>query len=538
EVTQSYIIDEGSFSPLPDSVTTDGSGLTTIVWNNIGNIGDSDPDMSSDETVTLSFTAKSNQNGAGLGVDVVPTAKVNYKDKDGNPAGSVEIPQAYINVNAPPVADANGPYEALEGTTITLDGSGSYDPDGDTLTYAWDLDDDGQYDDATGVTTTVDCPDDDSYTVGLEVSDGILKNNDTATVTVNNVAPTVTATGDTIDEDGTATVSGEITDPGALDTFTVVIDWGEGVPESFSYPAGTTSYSETHQYLDDNPTATPIDDYIVVVTITDDDGGVGSADTTVTVNNVAPEITSLTLPEDPVDISNPVDLNAEFTDIGIEDTHDATISWGDGNFDILSDVTSPIIESHTYALPGVYTITLTVMDDDIGSDSEVFMYVVVYDPNDGFVTGGGWINSPEGAYVPDPDLTGKATFGFVSKYKKGASEPTGNTEFQFHAAGLNFHSSSYDWLVIAGHKAKYKGTGTINGEGNYGFMISAIDEKLTPSTDVDKFRIKIWDKDNADTIVYDNQMGDADDSDATTEIQSGNIVIHKSKTQPQPPQLE
>ncbi|MDY6932458.1 MAG: hypothetical protein SVJ22_11160, partial [Halobacteriota archaeon] len=107
------------------------------------------------------------------------------------------------------------------------------------------------------------------------------------------------------------------------------------------------------------------------------------------------------------------------------------------------------------------------------------------------------------------------------------------------AAGLNFHSSSYDWLVIAGHKAKYKGTGTINGEGNYGFMISAIDEKLTPSTDVDKFRIKIWDKDNADTIVYDNQMGDADDADATTEIQSGNIVIHKSKTQPEPtPQLE
>ena len=42
--------------------------------------------------------------------------------------------------------------------------------------------------------------------------------------------------------------------------------------------------------------------------------------------------------------------------------------------------------------------------------------------------------------------------------------------------------------MIVGHKVMYKGTGTINGEGNYGFMISAIDEKLTPSTDANLFR--------------------------------------------------
>lgn len=121
---------------------------------------------------------------------------------------------------------------------------------------------------------------------------------------------------------------------------------------------------------------------------------------------------------------------------------------------------------------------------------------------------------------------GKATFGFVSKYEKGATTPTGNTEFQFKAGDLNFHSSSYDWLVIAGHKAKFKGEGTINGEGNYGFMLSAIDEKLTPSTDVDMFRIKIWDKNDNDAIVYDNQMGDTDDGDATQAIRGGSIVIH------------
>jgi hypothetical protein len=52
--------------------------------------------------------------------------------------------------NNPPVADANGPYTGSVGQSVTLDGTGSTDPDGDALTYAWDLDLDGQYDDATG----------------------------------------------------------------------------------------------------------------------------------------------------------------------------------------------------------------------------------------------------------------------------------------------------------------------------------------------------------------------------------------------------
>jgi hypothetical protein len=57
-------------------------------------------------------------------------------------------------------------------------------------------------------------------------------------------------------------------------------------------------------------------------------------------------------------------------------------------------------------------------------------------------------------------LTGKANFGFVSKYEKGANVPTGNTEFDFKVANINFHSSSYDWLVVSGTtKAQYKAQG-------------------------------------------------------------------------------
>ena len=42
-------------------------------------------------------------------------------------------------------------------------------------------------------------------------------------------------------------------------------------------------------------------------------------------------------------------------------------------------------------------------------------------------------------------------------------------------ADLNFQSDVYDWLVVAGARAQFKGTGTINGEGNFGFMLTAID---------------------------------------------------------------
>jgi hypothetical protein len=150
-----------------------------------------------------------------------------------------------------------------------------------------------------------------------------------------------------------------------------------------------------------------------------------------------------------------------------------------------------------------------------------------HSPDGGFVTGSGRIDSPPGAYPAEPTLTGKATFGFVSKYKRGQSKPTGQTQFRFKAAGLDFRSDSYQWLVIAGHRAMYKGVGTIDGAGGYGFLLSAIDEALTPSTDVDLFRIKIWEVGDEDAVVYDNAIGAADDAEPTTVLGGGSIVIHQ-----------
>jgi hypothetical protein len=167
---------------------------------------------------------------------------------------------------------------------------------------------------------------------------------------------------------------------------------------------------------------------------------------------------------------------------------------------------------------------VTVTDDEGAAATAKFEFVVVYDPNGGFVTGGGWINSPAGAYAADQSLTGKANFGFVAKYQNGANVPSGNTEFQFKAGDLNFKSTSYDWLVVAGAKAKFKGSGTINGAGDYAFQLTATDGQV--NGDTDKFRITIWSQ-SGGGVIYDNQPGDPDTADASTELGGGSIVVHK-----------
>jgi hypothetical protein len=147
------------------------------------------------------------------------------------------------------------------------------------------------------------------------------------------------------------------------------------------------------------------------------------------------------------------------------------------------------------------------------------------------VTGGGWIDSPAGAYTADPTLEGKANFSFVSKYRRGASVPIGQTNFRLRVADLLFHSDSCEWLVVAGSRTQFKGVGTINGEGEYRFVLTAIDADLqiNDSHDSDRFRIRIWWEDDlgGEHVVYDNQPGDNLASDVTTELGGGSIVIHR-----------
>ena len=179
--------------------------------------------------------------------------------------------------------------------------------------------------------------------------------------------------------------------------------------------------------------------------------------------------------------------------------------------------------THTFSEAGVYKVSLKASDGLLSSNAD--MLVVVYDPNGGWVAGGGWIHSPEGAYVLNPTLSGKANFGFVSKYENGANTPTGNAQFHFNAGDLKFQSTSYEWLVIAGgKKAQYKGAGTINGGGIYHFMLTAIDGDQPGGGGQDKFRIKIWS--DSDKVIYDNHLNAPDGDDPATVVGGGSIVIH------------
>src|SRR5207237_7314619 len=113
-----------------------------------------------------------------------------------------------------------------------------------------------------------------------------------------NIAPSITSltATPTINEDGTVTLDGSFTDPGTLDTYSLVVNWGgsEG-SETFSLAAGARTFSLTHRYRDDNPIATSSDDYIISVDLTDDDTGHAMASVTTTVNNVNPVVTAVNL---------------------------------------------------------------------------------------------------------------------------------------------------------------------------------------------------------------------------------------------------
>ncbi len=195
--------------------------------------------------------------------------------------------------------------------------------------------------------------------------------------------------------------------------------------------------------------------------------------------------------------------------------------------------------SHIYSIPDVYQVTVSVDYGGLSTQKGVLDFVVIYDGSGGFVTGGGWIDSPPGAYTPndsnDPYVTGKAHFGFMSKYKKGQSAPDGSTNFRFAAGDLKFDSTSYDWMIISGSRARYKGEGMVNdGPGLYKFMITALDADISDSGIIhDGFRIKIWqeDSDGTQVVLYDNGLG-ADEgtgNGGTTPLGGGSIKIHSGK---------
>jgi hypothetical protein len=257
------------------------------------------------------------------------------------------------------------------------------------------------------------------------------------------------------------------------------------------------------------------------VTVTASDGMLEATDSfDVTVHNLAPVITTTSGVSATSSISDPVVVSADFTDAGIEDTHTAQFDWGDGMTSVGAVAEVPgsgtTTGTHTYAAPGSYTITVTVWDDDGASDQAVVGTVFVFDP-DTFVTGGGWIASPAGAWTEQPDHSGKLTFGFVVRYDN-AGRLRGNLQLQLHK-GLNLHATSFELLLIDGGIARFSGAARVNGEPGYEFSAVVTDERWAAASD-DLFWITV---ERGGATVYDGGVLPADG----LPIKGRGIQIHR-----------
>jgi uncharacterized repeat protein (TIGR03803 family) len=210
---------------------------------------------------------------------------------DGNlygvtPAGGPHGGGVLFRVNLAPVVEAGGPYSLNEGGSVMLQASGA-DPQGEPLEYAWDLDGDGAFDDATGAATELVADDDGERQVAVRVADSTgLAATATATVLVSNVAPVVTISpaAREILPGASAAFTVTFADPGA-DAWSLHLDYGDGQSETRSASTPGALALE-HVYVAPGP-------HDVTVTVSDDDGGSGQAVARVIVGSPESTIQSL-----------------------------------------------------------------------------------------------------------------------------------------------------------------------------------------------------------------------------------------------------
>lgn len=366
------------------SATSDANGNFSFALNNDEGPGTYvvSEQYSSDwpNTTALSQTIVVPE-GAGDGANL-PT--VTFGDRQ-------EIPP--VAVAAPQEADQGSP----QGASVTLDGSASYSPTNDPLTYTWT----GPFGTAAGPAPNVVMPPGTNQ-VTLTVSDGIKSNSTTTTVTV---YPPITAQPVALTAVEGNAFSGTVatfTDPdpnGLASDYIASIDWGDGsstATGAISKGAdGTFTVTGSHTYVDEGS-------YTAVVTVTDDDVAYNTA--TVRAGATVADAALAAKGIDFLSI-NPVNQTlATFTDgnpLGAVADFTATIDWGDGTALTTGQIAGvsggpfSVAGNHTYTTLGPKTITIHIVDDG-GSTATAIDHVLLYQPS-GFVIGD--LNSAIGTHV-------------------------------------------------------------------------------------------------------------------------------------------
>ena len=198
-----------------------------------------------------------------------------------------------------------------------------------------------------------------------------------------NVAPVVNAGPDkTITKGSQFVSSGSFTDSNT-DTWTATVNYGDASGTASLSLNNDKTFPLSHTYVNTGM-------FTVRVNVTDNKGGVGTdtANVTVTEINGAPVLGEVVVPLDPVKINTVIQVSASLTDPNSQDTFTARWEWDDKSNTSLNFPagTKAITGNHTYTKPGVYTINLTVKDKGgLTANKEALSYVVVYDPNGGYV---------------------------------------------------------------------------------------------------------------------------------------------------------
>ena len=251
--------------------------------------------------------------------------------------------------NQPPVAAFTESAHTVDTSeVIYFDASGSYDPDGTIVSYKWDF---GDGTTGTGVTVQHSYPENGAYTVTLTVTDddGAI-NSTTATKTVLNQPPVASFTESAHTVDTNVVIYFDASDSYDPDGVIVSYTW------DFGDGTTGTGIMVTHVYADDGS-------YTVTLTVTDDDGATDSAQDTKTVVN-RPPVAMFTESAHRVDTGEVIYFDASYS----YDLDGTIVSY---SWDFGDGTTATGVEmEHAYEDNGIYTVTLTVTDDNGATDTD------------------------------------------------------------------------------------------------------------------------------------------------------------------------
>jgi len=365
-VTHSYV-DDGEYPVTLRVVDDDGAVGSKVAIQVVKNrppiaaLTESETMLDKEETVTFD---------ARLSYDLDGTiVKYSWDFGDGKTASGVSVSHSYSETGAYTVTltvtDDDGATDTIHATkivnnkspvaiftesaetahideTITFNATESYDPDGSIVKYSWDF---GDGKTATGVTVSHAYADNGFYSVTLTVTDNDGATDSAhATKIVMNSPPVAsfTETAEIVDTDETISFdASESSDPDGI-IVTYSWDFGDGNT--------ATGVEVDHAYEDDGT-------YTVTLIVTDNDGATDTAKATKTVNNRSP-IASFT--ESAETVSSGESIYFDASESSDPDGIIVTYSWdfGDGN------TATGVTADHAYEDAGVYTVTLTVVDDD------------------------------------------------------------------------------------------------------------------------------------------------------------------------------